>query len=236
MRGLREAAKRGCRRRSGPRRCGKRPGTCLRASAVRPAIPRPSSRKPRRSARFSASSARETLPAPAPPRDAGTRAQGRRGPRDGVLGKRMGRFALTLHPDKTRLLPFRRPPAAQTSGKGLATFDFLGFTLHRQRARSGRWGMMCKTRQARLRRAVQAVADWRRRYRHLSVKSQHRGDRVGACAHRGRAAAHAAGCAHLGPLPSRAPAPPRPRLSRADWRLRGCAIAGRRGPEAETEV
>ena len=90
-----------------------------------------------------------------------------------VLGKRMGRFGLTLHPDKTRLLPFRRPPAAQTSGKGLATFDFLGFTLHWQRARSGRWGMMCKTRQARLRRAVQAVADWCRRYRHLSVKSQH---------------------------------------------------------------
>jgi hypothetical protein len=28
-----------------------------------------------------------------------------------VLGKRMGRFGLTLHPDKTRLLPFRRPPA-----------------------------------------------------------------------------------------------------------------------------
>src|SRR5664279_4612429 len=34
-----------------------------------------------------------------------------------VLGKRMGRFGLTLHPDKTRLLPFRRPPAAQTGGK-----------------------------------------------------------------------------------------------------------------------
>ena len=34
-----------------------------------------------------------------------------------VLGKRMGRFGLTLHPDKTRLLPFRRPPAWQTGGK-----------------------------------------------------------------------------------------------------------------------
>ena len=57
-----------------------------------------------------------------------------------VLGKRMGRFGLTLHPDKTRLLPFRRPPREQTGGKGPATFDFLGFTLHWQRARSGRWG------------------------------------------------------------------------------------------------
>jgi len=91
----------------------------------------------------------------------------------GVLGKRMGRFGLTLHPDKTRLLPFRRPPAGQTGGKGPATFDFLGFTLYWRRARSGRWGMMCKTRHARLRRSVQAIADWCRRHRHLPVKAQH---------------------------------------------------------------
>jgi len=90
-----------------------------------------------------------------------------------VLGKRMGHFGLTLHPDKTRLLPFRRPPAGQKGGKGPATFDFLGFTLHWQRARSGRWGMMCKTRSARLRRSVQAVAEWCRRHRHLPVQEQH---------------------------------------------------------------
>jgi RNA-directed DNA polymerase len=90
-----------------------------------------------------------------------------------VLEKRMGRFGLTLHPDKTRLLPFRRPPAAQTGGKGPATFDFLGFTLHWRRARSGRWGRMCKTRHARLRRAVQNVAEGCRRHRHLPVKAQH---------------------------------------------------------------
>src|SRR5580658_4455541 len=90
-----------------------------------------------------------------------------------VLGKRMGRFGLTLHPDKARLLPFRRPPARQAGGKGPATFDCLGFTLHWQRARSGHWGMMCKTRSARLRRSVQAVADWCRRHRHLPVTVQH---------------------------------------------------------------
>ncbi len=90
-----------------------------------------------------------------------------------VLGKRMGRFGLTLHPDKTRLLPFRRPPAEQVGGKGPATFDFLGLTLYWQRSRSGRWGMTCKTRSARLRRSIQAVADWCRRHRHLPVKEQH---------------------------------------------------------------
>jgi RNA-directed DNA polymerase len=90
-----------------------------------------------------------------------------------VLRKRMGRFGLTLHPDKTRLVSFRRPPREQDHGKGPGTFDFLGFTLYWRRTRSGRWEMACKTRQARLRRAIQAVHDWCRRYRHLPVKAQH---------------------------------------------------------------
>jgi len=106
-----------------------------------------------------------------------------------VLGKRLGRFGLTLHPDKTRLFPFRRPPAGQKGGKGPATFarslrlrcacqaklgrDFLGFTLYWARTRKGRWGMFCKTRSASLRRAIRSVYDWCRLHRHLSVKAQH---------------------------------------------------------------
>jgi len=90
-----------------------------------------------------------------------------------VLGKRMGRFGLTLHPTKTRLLPFRRPPAGQLGGKGPATFDFLGFTLYWRRSRSGRWGMTCKTRTVRLRRSVMAITAWCRRHRHLPVRTQH---------------------------------------------------------------
>jgi group II intron reverse transcriptase/maturase len=90
-----------------------------------------------------------------------------------VLGKRLGRFGLALHPDKTRLLPFRRPPAGQQGGKGPATFDFLGFTLYWARSRKGRWGMWCKTRRQSLRRAIQSVYDWCRRHRHLPVGAQH---------------------------------------------------------------
>jgi hypothetical protein len=90
----------------------------------------------------------------------------------GVLAKRMGRFGLTLHPDKTRLLPFGRPPASQQGGKGPGTFDFLGFTLYWGRTRQGRWQMWCKTRTARLRRAIQSVNDWCRRYRHLPLQAQ----------------------------------------------------------------
>ncbi len=90
-----------------------------------------------------------------------------------VLGKRLGRFGLDLHPDKTRLLPFRRPPDGQKGGKGPATFDFLGFTFYWARTRRGRWAMSCKTRSASLRRAIQSVYEWCRRYRHHSVKDQH---------------------------------------------------------------
>ncbi len=90
-----------------------------------------------------------------------------------VLGKRLERFGLALHPDKTRLLPFRRPPVEQRGGKGPATFDFLGFTFYWARSRKGRWGMSCKTRSASLRRAIQSVYEWCCRYRHCSVKVQH---------------------------------------------------------------
>src|SRR5439155_1637726 len=50
-----------------------------------------------------------------------------------VLDKRMGRYGLTLHPDKTRLVPFWCPPQVQQRGQGPATFDFLGFTLYWRR-------------------------------------------------------------------------------------------------------
>ena len=90
-----------------------------------------------------------------------------------VLGKRMARFGLTLHPDKTRLLPFGRPSPRQQSGKGPATFDFLGFTFYWTRSRRGRWRLGCKTRRSSLRKAKIAINDWCRRHRHLSIQAQH---------------------------------------------------------------
>jgi group II intron reverse transcriptase/maturase len=88
-----------------------------------------------------------------------------------VLPKRLGRFGLALHPDKTRLIPFQRPTGR--GGKGPATFDFLGFTLYWRRTRRGHWQMWCKTRSARLRRAIQAVAEYCRRHRHAPIREQH---------------------------------------------------------------
>lgn len=92
-----------------------------------------------------------------------------------VLPKRMQRYGLTLHPDKTRRLDFRRPPAGQRDGKGPSTFDFLGFTLHWRRTLKGRWRLGCRTRRARLHRAMNAVYEWCRDHRHCSLDVQHGG-------------------------------------------------------------
>jgi RNA-directed DNA polymerase len=90
-----------------------------------------------------------------------------------VLGRRFERFGLTLHPDKTRLLPFGRPRSGTTGGKGSATFDFLGFTVFWRRTQRGAWEPGLKTRKARLRRSIKAVTGWCRRHRHEPVKEQH---------------------------------------------------------------
>jgi group II intron reverse transcriptase/maturase len=94
---------------------------------------------------------------------------------EAVLPKRFERYGLQLHPEKTRVLPFRRPLRDQTEGKGPATFDFLNFTHYWRRSRWGRWVPGLKTRAARLRRSITAVADFCRRHRHEPVKEQHAG-------------------------------------------------------------
>lgn len=90
-----------------------------------------------------------------------------------VLRRRFERYKLTLHPEKTRLVPFVRPGNGQQGGKGGATFDFLGFTIYWRRSRQGRWVPAFKTRKARLQRAIKAARDWCRTCRHFPVKEQH---------------------------------------------------------------
>lgn len=92
-----------------------------------------------------------------------------------ALPKRLESYGLSLHPDKTRLIPFTRPPREQDGGKGPGTFDFLGFTLYWKRTRSGTWVFACKTRGSRLRRAVQRIGEYCRLNRHFPVKEQYAG-------------------------------------------------------------
>lgn len=89
-----------------------------------------------------------------------------------VLHQRMGKYGLQLHPDKTRLLAFGRPSNGTTGG-GPTSFDFLGFTHYWRRTRAGHWAVACKTRCARLSKAIKAIYNWCRDQRHLEVKVQH---------------------------------------------------------------
>lgn len=88
-------------------------------------------------------------------------------------------YGLRLHPEKTRLVPFRRPPrppggGGPGSGRGPGTFDFLGFTHFWAKSRRGKWHVRRKTARGRMRRAIRAVNWWCASHRHWRVKVQHR--------------------------------------------------------------
>jgi group II intron reverse transcriptase/maturase len=94
-----------------------------------------------------------------------------------VLPKRFGKYGLTLHPDKTRLVPFQRPagpPGAAAGAGSPGSFDFLGFTHHWGRSRRGGWVVTRRTSRSRLGRALTKIADWCRRHCHLPLREQHR--------------------------------------------------------------
>jgi group II intron reverse transcriptase/maturase len=89
----------------------------------------------------------------------------------GVLHKRMERFGLMLHPDKTRIVRFGRPRPEHKRAE-TEVFDFLGFTVFWRRSRKGRWILGMKTRKASFRKAIKALGDWCRRHRHWPLKEQ----------------------------------------------------------------
>jgi len=95
-----------------------------------------------------------------------------------VLPKRFGKYGLTLHPEKTRLVRFRRPPKGGSRRDGIASldgpesFDFLGFTLHWARSRKHEWVVKLRTSTARISRTLRRANDWCRRHRHQPVPWQ----------------------------------------------------------------
>jgi group II intron reverse transcriptase/maturase len=92
-----------------------------------------------------------------------------------VLPKRFGKYGLVLHPDKTRLVPFRRPDRDDRIGSdGPGTFDLLGFTHYWGMSRKGNWVVKRRTAKSRLSRTLRRIGEWCRRHRHDDVESQHR--------------------------------------------------------------
>jgi RNA-directed DNA polymerase len=94
-----------------------------------------------------------------------------------VLPKRFGKYGLTLHPEKTRLVRFTEP-AFKSNRKGgdggSGTFDLLGFTHHWRRSRNNVWVIGQKTAKSRLQRAIGKVTEWCRSNRHHKVADQYR--------------------------------------------------------------
>jgi RNA-directed DNA polymerase len=95
-----------------------------------------------------------------------------------VLPKRFGKYGLTIHPDKTRLIDFTSPAKSARDGKtnstdGPGTFDLLGFTHYWAKSRRGTWAVKRKTASSRFTRAVRSIAHWCRNNRHRPLSEQH---------------------------------------------------------------
>lgn len=92
-----------------------------------------------------------------------------------VLPKRFERFGLQLHPDKTRLLDFRRPSKWDDhDGSGPKSFDLLGFTHFWGRSRLGNWVVKKQTAKDRFSRALHRIRRWCWIHRHDPAGEQHR--------------------------------------------------------------
>jgi RNA-directed DNA polymerase len=97
-----------------------------------------------------------------------------------VLPKRLAKYGLMLHPEKTRLVNFERPDRRSVTSpdsKGDAcvrpgTFDLLGFTHYWGMSRSGHWVVKQKTAADRFRRTLKRIAVWCRQHRHEPVRDQ----------------------------------------------------------------
>jgi group II intron reverse transcriptase/maturase len=91
-----------------------------------------------------------------------------------VLPKRFEKYGLRLHPEKTRLVEFKRPRTPPgKGGPDSESFDLLGFTHYWGRSWKGNWVVKRKTAKDRLQRTLHRISQWCRRYRHLPIKEQH---------------------------------------------------------------
>lgn len=91
------------------------------------------------------------------------------------LRERMEKFALTLHPEKTRLIEFGRHAANNRKGRGLGkpeTFCFLGFVHICARSRRGAFQLQRKSRRDRMRAKLKEIKEALRKRMHDSIPAQ----------------------------------------------------------------
>jgi len=88
---------------------------------------------------------------------------------------RLREFALSLHPEKTRLIEFGRFAAERRQRRGLGkpeTFNFLGFTFICGKTRGGQFQIKRKTRRDRMRAKLKMVQEEMRRRMHQPIPIQ----------------------------------------------------------------
>jgi group II intron reverse transcriptase/maturase len=88
------------------------------------------------------------------------------------LRERLQKFALTLHPEKTRLIEFGRFAAKNRKARGLGkpeTFNFLGFTFICGKSRWGKFLVKRKTRRDRMRAKLKMITEELRRRMHWPI-------------------------------------------------------------------
>jgi RNA-directed DNA polymerase len=88
---------------------------------------------------------------------------------------RLKAFALSLHPEKTRLIEFGRHAAARRAQRGLGkpeTFNFLGFTFICGKTRRGKFLLWRKSRRDRLQAKLAAVKEELQQRMHQPIPQQ----------------------------------------------------------------
>jgi RNA-directed DNA polymerase len=91
------------------------------------------------------------------------------------MRERLGKYSLSLHPEKTRLIEFGRHAAANRKRRGLGkpeTFSFLGFIFISGKSRRGKFQIKRKSRPDRMRAKLQAVKQELRRRMHQLIPTQ----------------------------------------------------------------
>jgi RNA-directed DNA polymerase len=91
------------------------------------------------------------------------------------MRERLGKYSLSLHPEKTRLIEFGRHAAANRKRRGLGkpeTFSFLGFIFISSKSRRGKFQIKRKSRPDRMRAKLQAIKQELRRRMHQPIPRQ----------------------------------------------------------------
>ena len=91
------------------------------------------------------------------------------------MRERLGKFALSLHPEKTRLMEFGRFAAERRQRRELGrpeTFNFLGFTFICGKSRRGKFLIQRKTRRDRMRSKLKEIKQALRRRMHQDIPAQ----------------------------------------------------------------